>query len=101
MPIPYDFDYSGMVGTNYAVPDISRGIKNVQEPCFLGKDVTEEEAQSTANYFLSKKDAVYAALEADQHLTKKDSKAIRKRLDFFFKELESKRIIRNVFATGK
>lgn len=101
MPIPYDFDYSGMVGTSYAVPDASRGIKSVLEPCFLGKDVTEEEAQATADYFISKKEAVYAALEADQHLSTKDGKAIRKRLDFFFKEIESKRIIKNTFSTGK
>lgn len=101
MPIPYDFDYAGMVGTNYAVPDASRGIKSVMEPCFLGKDVTEEEAQATADYFLSKKEAVYAALDADQHLNTKDSKAIRNRLDFFFKEIDNKRIIKNVFATAK
>lgn len=101
MPIPYDFDYSGMVGTSYAVPDVSRGIKTVMDPCFLGKDVTEEEAQATADYFLSKKEAVYAALEADQHLSTKDSKAIRKRLDYFFKEIDNKRIVRNVFVTGK
>ncbi|MEM9824542.1 MAG: hypothetical protein AAF985_25875 [Bacteroidota bacterium] len=42
MPIPYDFDYSGMVGTSYAVPDPSRGIKSVKDQIFLGKKICYE-----------------------------------------------------------
>lgn len=101
MPIPYDFDYCGMVATSYAVPDPSRGIKSVQEPHFLGKNITLEEAQATAEFYLSKKDAIYATLEADQHLNSKDQKAIRKRLDSFFSEIDNERVIKNVFATSK
>ena len=101
MPIPYDFDYSGMVNTNYAVPDPSRGIKSVKEAIFLGKDISYAEAKSTADYFLSKKDALYKVLDEEQHLSSKEIKIVRKRLDYFFSELESDRIIKNVFATGK
>lgn len=101
MPIPYDFDYSGMVGTTYAVPDPSRGIKSVKEPIFLGKDITAEEAQSTAAFFLSKKDTLYAVLEAEEHLSEKELKVIRKRMDYFFSELDNKRIIKNVFTTAR
>ncbi len=29
IPVPYDFDYTGLVNTHYAIPGESLGIKNV------------------------------------------------------------------------
>jgi hypothetical protein len=36
LPIPYDFDYSGLVNTLYAVPSESLGTTSVQERYYLG-----------------------------------------------------------------
>jgi hypothetical protein len=100
-PVPYDFDYAGMVGTSYAVPDPSRGIKRVTDPCFLGKEVTPEEAQAMAVFYLSKKEAIYKQLDAFVQMTEKDKVPIRKRLDHFFNELSNEKVINNNFVTGK
>ncbi len=36
IPVPYDFDYTGLVNTGYAIPGISLGIEHVRERYFLG-----------------------------------------------------------------
>ena len=36
VPVPYDFDYSGLVNSNYAVPNEDLGIMSVRERYFLG-----------------------------------------------------------------
>jgi len=36
VPVPYDFDYTGLVNTEYAIPGETLGIKSVRERYFLG-----------------------------------------------------------------
>ncbi|MCP4314219.1 MAG: hypothetical protein GY790_23445 [Bacteroidetes bacterium] len=36
VPVPYDFDYTGLVNAHYAIPGESLGIKSVRERYFLG-----------------------------------------------------------------
>ncbi|HER10214.1 MAG TPA: hypothetical protein ENO20_15015 [Bacteroides sp.] len=36
IPVPYDFDYTGLVNTHYAVPGEALGIKTVRERYYLG-----------------------------------------------------------------
>jgi hypothetical protein len=36
IPVPYDFDYTGLVNTHYAVPRDALGIESVRERYFLG-----------------------------------------------------------------
>jgi hypothetical protein len=36
MPVPYDFDWAGVIGTRYAQPDTSLPIKRVQERLYAG-----------------------------------------------------------------
>jgi len=40
MPVPYDFDWSGVVATRYAKPDPRLGTKTVQERLFRGPCLT-------------------------------------------------------------
>lgn len=36
IPVPYDFDYTGLVNTHYAIPGETLGIESVRERYFLG-----------------------------------------------------------------
>ena len=42
LPVPYDFDYTGLVNTDYAVPGEDLGISTVRERYFLGACRSEE-----------------------------------------------------------
>lgn len=91
IPIPYDFDYSGFVGTSYAVPFESLGIKSVNEPKWLGKDVTEEEMKRGAAHFISRKEEVTSFISDYPTLSASDRKRLLKRLDAFYNVMENEK----------
>lgn len=59
LPVPYDFDYSGMVNASYAVPPTKLPIKSVRERYFQWKGRDTNELQATLALFESKKEALY------------------------------------------
>ena len=52
-PIPYDFDYSGMVDHDYAVPYELLPIHSVRDYLFRGHKITLEEIDAYDTLFLS------------------------------------------------
>ncbi len=57
--IPYDFDYSGMVNADYAIPSRLLGIQSVRERLYWGKCYTKEELRKGIERFIEKKDAIF------------------------------------------
>lgn len=100
-PVPYDFDYAGLVGTTYAVPHPSRGISSVKEAKFLGEDVTMEEAQKMAEFFSSIKSTLYEELKNYPYLDEKEKKDIEQRLDDFYEEMEDEKRLERNFVTAQ
>jgi hypothetical protein len=99
--IPYDFDYAGFVGTNYAVPHESLPIEKVSQFHFMGFFVTEEEALATAQYYLGIKDKFYKAIDDCDYCddrVKKDSNSF---ISKFFKLLESDKRVVKAFVTAE
>lgn len=95
--VPYDFDYSGLVNTDYAVPHESIPIKKVTQRIFLVKNVSLAEANATADYFTEKEDAFYATIEQAAYLDEKDKKYAKNYLKGFFKILDNENQIKREF----
>ncbi len=93
LPIPYDFDYSGLVGTDYAVPRPSLEMLSIAEPRFLGQQIGLEELRTAALHFLSKRDALEGIVNAYPGLHPRRKRAILKRMDQFFAELSDERLL--------
>ncbi len=55
IPIPYDFDFSGLVDAPYAIPNPNFGIPNVKTRIFLGFKEDMELLKSTLSYFKTKR----------------------------------------------
>jgi hypothetical protein len=51
IPVPYDFDYSGMVGAPYAVPPEQLRISNVKQRFYRGYCVHNAQAMAVAQQF--------------------------------------------------
>lgn len=97
IPIPYDFDYSGFVGTHYAVPHDALEISSIYVPTWLGKEVTPEEIRAAADHYLARREAAEQLLAEHPGLEKRDRKRMLKRLEAFYKILENdKRLVRLV-----
>ena len=55
LPIPYDFDFSGLVDAPYAIPNPNFGITSVQNRIFLGFKNDVEKLKGTFAYFKTKR----------------------------------------------
>jgi hypothetical protein len=58
MPIPYDFDFAGVINANYAAPDPSLSIKTVRERLFRGYCAHASAYPAAFNLFRSKRAAI-------------------------------------------
>ncbi len=58
-PIPYDFDFSGIVDTRYATPDPSLGTRDVRQRVYRGICRPREDLDLTIQVFQDRKEEVY------------------------------------------
>jgi hypothetical protein len=82
--VAYDFDYSGIVGTSYAIPFPNLPIKTVQERLYMAVCRTETEFTNALNEFLEKKDEFYKVINDFPYLNEKSKKTMTNYLDGFF-----------------
>ena len=87
--LPYDFDYSGFVGQNYAVPHGSLPIEDVHQRYFFSYKITEEEFDAVVKYYLSIESEVYRICEEATYMSKGSIKSNRNYLKDFFKLLQN------------
>ena len=83
LPIPYDFDYSGFVGTAYSAPREELGIGSVYEPKWLGEDITAEELLAGARHYLAKAEEARSFIAEYPDLRANDRRRMLRRLDNF------------------
>lgn len=101
-PVPYDFDWSGVIWTPYAQPDARLGIPNVRQRIFRGTCRAPEELQALFVRFNQQKDSIYAAYRgmAAQGL---EPKRIQQALDYydeFYKTISDPGRTRREFIAG-
>lgn len=87
--IPYDFDYAGIVNTNYAIPDENLGIKSVRERVYRGVCFPEASVKNGVKQFLEKKDEIYSIYENDHLMDKNNKRNTFSYLNEFYKIIES------------
>lgn len=88
-PVPYDFDFSGIIKTPYAAPDTRLPIRSVRERLYRAACFEMEVFAPIIAEFQARKDAIYALW---QDLPGRDPKRVedsRKYLDDFYKVLEN------------
>ncbi len=92
IPVPYDFDYSGMVDASYAIPQEWTSIKEVTEREYLGycRDNEDTYLEAIAP-FLENKDEIFMLIEDCQYLSEKDKKSLRSFIEGFYHEAEDSR----------
>lgn len=100
IPVPYDFDWCGMVNAPYAVPNEILGLPNVKTRLYRGYEREPEVFEKVFTKFKENKDAIYALYEECPGMIKAQKKQSKVYLDSFFRIIEdpklSKRNIVNV-----
>ncbi|MBC5992625.1 hypothetical protein [Pontibacter cellulosilyticus] len=83
VPVPYDFDYTGIVMPPYAKPPPEIGITSVRQRIFRGYSFPEEVLEELVPFFNNRKEAFYQVY-ATSLLDEKYKKQTLKYLDDFY-----------------
>jgi hypothetical protein len=84
MIVPYDFDYSGLVNADYAIPTEALDIENVRERIYLGRCRTEEEYVMALKEFTDKKEDFYRVIQEFSLIDERTRKDMIRYLDEFY-----------------
>ena len=101
-PVPYDFDWSGVIWTPYAQPDPRLGIRTVRERIFRGTCRSPQELAALFVPFNEQKDAIYAlyrGMEAEGLEHKRVEQALGY-YDEFYKTINDAGRMRREFIQG-
>jgi len=89
VPVPYDFDFSGFVGTSYSIPQDFTTLTNVFDREYLGYCRNDDDSYLKAiQTFEVKKSKILNVIEGCQIISKKERKYLSAYLNEFFKAIE-------------
>jgi hypothetical protein len=89
--IPYDFDQSGLVNAPYAAPSPNFRIRSVRTRLYRGRCFNNAYIPASLQKFRDGRDAIYAAVDAQDGLTSGTRKSIVKYIDKFYKLIDDPR----------
>jgi hypothetical protein len=95
--VPYDFDHSGLVHTDYALPPTNIGVSSVTERVYRGFERTMQELQLVADEFLGKKQEMLQLINGFDLLPVLHREEMVSFLNDFFKVLSKPGTIRTEF----
>ena len=83
-PVPYDFDYTGLVNASYAIPGENLGIKSVQERYYLGRCRESNEYQQVIDYMENHRSEILEMINSFPYLEEKSKIEVIAYLEEFF-----------------
>lgn len=88
IPVPYDFDFSGLVNTSYAIPQGDLGLTSIRDRLYLGNSLDRETMRAGLGYFLAKKSSLLDKVENFKLLSNEARTDITNYLKTFFENVE-------------
>lgn len=98
--VPYDFDYTGLVNAEYAIPHESLGIESVRDRLYRGFPRSLEELEKATELFKVRKAAVYDLVRNFSYLKERQRGIMIGYLDQFYDIIQSRRGIDYHFIQG-
>jgi hypothetical protein len=98
IPVPYDFDYTGLVNTNYSTPQENLGIKSVRERYFLGPCRTDAQYIQAIRKLEEHKEEIFELILGFEYLDENERHKMVSYLERFYDMAGDKRFIPNHIA---
>jgi hypothetical protein len=95
--VPYDFDYSGLVNTDYSIPDEKLGTETVLQRVYRGFPRSVEELNKILDIFKQQKENIYDAINEFNLLTDKSKRQMKDYLDGFFDVIKNPTAVKSIF----
>lgn len=83
--VPYDFDFSGMVDANYAIPNNNLGLTSIKQRAFLGDATSSVDLEIIQDYFTRKQDGLYELINACKYLNRGERQQVINYLDSYYR----------------
>jgi hypothetical protein len=93
-PVPYDFDYSGLVNTYYAIPSDDLGIESVRERFYLGACRSDQAYQRAMDELAGHREEILNLVQEFPLITDKVSREMVSYLESYFMEAEGRNFIK-------
>ena len=88
IPVPYDFDFSGLVNAYYSYPQTWTSIEKVTDREYLGYCRNSNEAYlKNINYFIEKKEEIFKTIEKFEYLDEKEKKSVSSFIESFYNKI--------------
>lgn len=100
VPVPFDFDFSGLVGTYYAIPDPRIPIKSILHRIYRGPCVDMEIFESVFEMFIRIKPEIYSLISDFEYLEQKEKEKILKYFNKFYETLNNDRKLKREFINN-
>lgn len=97
--VPYDFDYSGLVNSYYAIPNKLYALENILDRVYIGPCRTDEDIRRVMQFFMDHKSEFYDEIEKIDLLNEKAKKKILNYIDSFYDEYRRDRLFYNIKGT--
>ncbi len=98
IPIPYDFDFSGIVDAPYASPNPRFSISEVTTRLYRGNCRLSDEAEDSIALFLEKQPAVMQLIEDQEGLSRSTRGSVRAFVRKFYRDISNPRHVQRTFV---
>ena len=96
-PIPYDFDFSGIVNAPYAEPNPDLPIRSVKTRLYRGRCSNSEHLSGSIAYIKSKQAEIFALLDEIGGFNRTSHQSVTRYLNNFFEEISKPKSIEKRF----
>ena len=93
--LPYDFDYAGLVGTEYAIPFETLPIETTKDRLYMAVCRSETEFINELKEFVDKKDQFYKVINDFPYLSARSKKDMINYLEGFFSGIDKRNTMVN------
>lgn len=96
LPIPYDFDMTGIVDAPHSEPNMRFKIKNVRQRLYRGRCRNNEHVPASVQAFLDHKDGIYDLVTLNEFYNTRTRKKTLGFLDDFYRIIESPKRVQSM-----
>src|SRR5204863_8462875 len=100
-PVPYDFDFSGLVSPPYAAPDRNLMLNSVRDRMYRGPCKPQPQIDPYIANFVAKRDLIRALTDDVPGMTKSSKDDVRSYLDAFYSAIRTSKDVRRLFVECK
>ena len=96
-PLPYDFDFAGLVNASYAQVNPQFNLRSVRQRLYRGICPNNELVPDTVQHFLDNREAIYAIIDEMTMLSRRSRGDVTNYLDGFFKNISTAKSVNSRF----